>query len=88
MRETKLIAGLPGYPPEIGAALWQLEDAKDRTLRLLDDMPAGYVDRDVRGNSIGTILYHLALIETDWLCAASSVVASIVARHRWRQPSR
>lgn len=67
MRETKVITDLPGYPPEVGAALWRLEDSRRRTLEVLGEIPADYVDRDVEGNSIGTILYHLALIETDWL---------------------
>ena len=67
MREIKVIADLPGYPPEVGAALWRLEDSRRRTLEVLGEMPADTVDRDVEGNSIGTILYHLALIETDWL---------------------
>ena len=67
MRELKVIADLPGYPPEVGAALWRLEDTRRRTLEVLGEMPADTVDRDMGGNSIGTILYHLALIETDWL---------------------
>lgn len=69
MRE-KLVAGeLDGYQPEVGAALWRLEDARDRALRLLSNLPAGYVDQETDGNSIGTILYHLADIEADWLYA-------------------
>ena len=67
MRELKVITDLPDYPSEVGAALWRLEDTRRRTLEVLDEMPGDYVDRDVAGNSIGTILYHLALIETDWL---------------------
>lgn len=69
MREHLINPSLPGYTPEVGAALWRLEDARHRTLRLLENMPDEYVDRDVGGNSIGTILYHMALIETDWLYA-------------------
>src|SRR3990172_13219023 len=69
MRETLVAVELAGYQPEIGAALWRLEDTRNRTLRLLSDMPAEYVDLETRGNSIGTILYHLALIEADWLYA-------------------
>jgi len=38
--ETHVAAELPGYPTEIGAALWRLEDARDRTLRLLSEMTA------------------------------------------------
>jgi uncharacterized damage-inducible protein DinB len=69
MREQLVNPELPGYAPEVGAALWRLEDTRHRTLRLLEDVPDEYVDRDAGGNSIGTILYHLALIETDWLFA-------------------
>jgi uncharacterized damage-inducible protein DinB len=67
MRETLVAGELAGYQPEVGAALWRLEDARSRTLRLLSDVPDDYVDLETRGNSIGAILYHLALIETDWL---------------------
>lgn len=64
----KLEAGeLAGYPPEIGAALWRLEDTRVRTLRLLGNVPGKYVDLETQGNSIGTILYHIALIEADRL---------------------
>lgn len=69
MRELLVNPELPGYTPEVGAAIWRLEDTRHRTLALLEDMPEAYVNRDVRGNRIGTILYHLALIETDWLFA-------------------
>lgn len=58
---------LSGYEPEIGAALWQLQDARRRTLKLLDGTPDEHLDAQVNDNTIGTILYHLALIETDWL---------------------
>ena len=69
MRERLVVEEVAGYSPEIGAALWRLEDARSRTLRLLGEMPAGYIDRETGGNSIGTILYHLGLIESDWLYA-------------------
>lgn len=69
MREILVNSELPDYEPEVGAALWRLEDTRHRTLALLEDMPDEFVDRVVQGNSIGTILYHLALIETDWLFA-------------------
>lgn len=69
MRETLVNPQLIGYTPEVGAALWRLEDTRHRTLALLEDMPEEYVNREVGGNRIGTILYHLALIETDWLYA-------------------
>lgn len=68
--KPKLVAQqLPDYEPEIGAALWRLQDARRRTLRLLRDVPADIVEQETEGNSVGTILYHVALIEADWLYA-------------------
>ena len=68
MAKESLVAGvLAGYDPEVGAALWRLEDARERTLRLLKEVPADAVDSESGGNTIGTILYHVALIEADWL---------------------
>jgi len=67
MVETPEILGLTGYPSEIGKALWQLEDCRSRTLRVLEGLPEEYLDQKVQGNTIGTLLYHIALIELDWL---------------------
>lgn len=69
MAETLVALPLTGYAPEVGAALWQLEDARRRTLNLLRDLPPDYVDAETGGNTVGTILYHIALIEADWLYA-------------------
>lgn len=66
--KPKLVAEpLPNYEPEVGAALWSVQDARKRTLRLLRDVPPGVLEQENEGNSIGTILYHVALIEADWL---------------------
>jgi uncharacterized damage-inducible protein DinB len=67
MPETLISAPLAGYPPEVGEALWRLEDTRRRTLRLLHDLPASFVDTPTTGNTVGTILYHIAGIEADWL---------------------
>ena len=67
MREKLVASVVGGYEPEVGAAIWRLEDTRERTMRLLRDMPPDYVERDTGRNTIGTILYHIALIETDWL---------------------
>ena len=58
---------IPGYPSEIGKALWHLEDCRRRTLHILEDLPEAFLDVEVQGNTIGTVLYHVALIELDWL---------------------
>jgi uncharacterized damage-inducible protein DinB len=57
--------------PEIGRWLWALDDARWRTLERLEGISAEAVDwaPPDGGSSIGTVLYHIALIEADWLYA-------------------
>jgi len=64
-----LIAEPPaGYPPEIARWLWVLADTRRRTLEVLDGYDDARLDEPgPGGNSIGTILAHVAVIETDWL---------------------
>ncbi len=70
-KERLIIEPLPDYEPEIGLLLGMLEESRDRTKERL----AGLTDDEIAWtpgpglNSIGTILYHLALIEADWLYA-------------------
>jgi len=40
-----------------------------RTRRVLEGLAPEHLDAGAGGNTIGTILYHLALIEADWLFA-------------------
>jgi uncharacterized damage-inducible protein DinB len=60
---------LPGYEPEIGRWLWVLQDNRERTLRSLDGLSTADLDTMPPGadNTIGVLLYHIALIEADWL---------------------
>ncbi len=55
--------------PEIGRWLWALQDARRRTMRVLEGVTPAMLDWLPPGHesSIGTILYHIALIEADWL---------------------
>ena len=61
------------HEPEIGGWLWALEDTRRRTLTMLAGISAAVVDwfppnmRENGENSIGTLLYHIALVEADWL---------------------
>lgn len=69
-RTQRVIAPLPAAAPEIGKWLWALEETRARTKRMidgitqeeLDALPAGFT------NAIGSLLYHIALIEADYLC--------------------
>ena len=57
-----------GCGPEIGRLLWQLEVTRQRTKEKLLGIDQHSLDFQLRGeNSIGTLLYHIAAIEMDWL---------------------
>lgn len=55
--------------PEIGGWLWALEDARKYTHACLEGLLADHLDwlPPNRENSIATLLYHIALVEADWL---------------------
>ena len=55
--------------PEVGRWLAALEDARRDTLREFDRITTEMVDwtPDAPLNSIGTLLYHIGLIEADWV---------------------
>ena len=55
--------------PEVGRWLAALEDGRRDTLRELDHVIPEMVDwrPDAPINSIGTLLYHIGLIEADWV---------------------
>jgi len=64
---------LEGFELEIGKLLWMLEDGRERLKQGLAGIDAGHeqaiLDWRPRSgtNSIGTLLYHIAAVETDWL---------------------
>ncbi len=66
---TIAVSPLPGYSDRIGAAVWRMEDTRRRTLVTLEGLDPGHLDVVPDGfeNSIGTLLYHIAAVETDWL---------------------
>jgi uncharacterized damage-inducible protein DinB len=55
--------------PEISRWVWALEDGRQETLERLEGMDPALVDWLPPGDqsSIGSVLYHVALIEVDWL---------------------
>ena len=62
--------GLAGCEPEIGRWLWALQDTRRRTKQLLGDLVEPWMIDWVphaKANSIGTLLYHIAAIEMNWL---------------------
>jgi len=58
-----------GDDPEVGRWLDAMEDARRDTLRELETVTAEMLDwrPDAPLNSIGMLLYHIALVEASWL---------------------
>ena len=74
MSSTKMqrfIVGFPAREPEIGRALWRLGDARQRTMQRLEGIDPRLVDwaAPESSNSVGSVLYHIAAIEVDYLYA-------------------
>lgn len=70
MRELQV--HLPaGVDARIAEALWRLDDARQRTLARIEGVSDDQVDASpaIGRNTIGTLLYHVAAIELDWLYA-------------------
>lgn len=69
--EQLQVLPLPAPDPAIGRALWQLEAARGRLLEALNSLDDNQEQLEWEpydgGNSVGTLLYHIAAIEVDWL---------------------
>lgn len=65
----RLVLDAMADDPELGRWLAALEDGRRDTLRELDTVPPEMLDwrPDAPLNSIGTLLYHIALVEASWL---------------------
>src|SRR5437588_9194439 len=63
------VTPLPASCEEVGRCLWVLEDARARTKAAIAGLDAAALDWTLRRgtNSIASPLYHLAVIEADWL---------------------
>ena len=64
------VTPVPGYDPGIGRWLWAMEEARKRTLRIvqgLDQRTLDWESGDGNENAIGSLLYHIAEVEMGWL---------------------
>jgi hypothetical protein len=54
---------------EIGRWFAAFDEVRADTLRIVSSTPAGAVDVDAGdgGDGLGTVLYHVALVEVDWV---------------------
>jgi uncharacterized damage-inducible protein DinB len=67
-RKSLILTPLPGFEPEIGRWLWALEDVRRTIKERLTGKSQSMIDKRIDDrHSIGTLLYHIALIEADWL---------------------
>jgi len=68
-KNNLLIVPLSGYARDVGIWLSALQDTRERTVRILEEIEPQWLDfmPPDGGESIGTILYHLAAIEASWL---------------------
>ncbi|MEZ4521902.1 MAG: DinB family protein [Thermomicrobiales bacterium] len=68
---TRQITLIPpdGADAAVGYWIAALEDGRRRTLEMLEDLEPALVDAKApyHRHTIGTLLYHIALIEADWL---------------------
>jgi len=80
--------------PEIGRWLWALQDTRQLTLEEIEQLTPAMIDwlPPDDESTIGTILYHIALIEMDWLYAevlerpeAPEIAELFAYEHRDRQ---
>ena len=66
----RTITPAPARDQDNARWLWALEETRDRTKRMVEELTVEQLDHlppEFR-NSIGTLLYHIALIEADYLC--------------------
>lgn len=68
-KERLFVGNVPSREPEIGRWLWRVQDTRERTMREIKQLTPAMIGwlPPGEGSSIGTILYHLADIEADWL---------------------
>ena len=71
MRQRLALEPSASTAPEVSRWLAALTDCRERTLRALEGLADDDLDREAPGspNTIGTLLYHVAAIEADWLLA-------------------
>ncbi len=70
-KEQWVVVPVPSVEEEIGRWLWAMQDARQRTLRAIVDFPPTLGDwrPNEQESSLGTLLYHIADIEADYLYA-------------------
>jgi len=68
-REALAIVSIGAAVPEIGRYLWMLQDTRQQTEQALAGLDPTVLNWSPlpAANTIGTLLYHIAFVEADWL---------------------
>jgi uncharacterized damage-inducible protein DinB len=68
-KDRLAIQPLAGYASPVGYAIGCLEEERQRSREAVEGLTVKELDTQVEAfaNSIGSLLYHIALIELDWL---------------------
>jgi uncharacterized damage-inducible protein DinB len=67
-KKALLVSSLTGFEKEIGRWLWCLEDVRQSLLKELKGISQRILDGKIdERQTIGSLLYHIALVEADWL---------------------
>ncbi|KYC94282.1 DinB family protein [Heyndrickxia sporothermodurans] len=67
-KKSLFVSSLAGYEEEIGRWLWCLEDVRRTIKQRLSGISQSDLDTKIdERQTIGSLLYHIALIEADWL---------------------
>jgi uncharacterized damage-inducible protein DinB len=68
-RDTLIVNYRLNPDPTIASLLWMLEDSRRMLLETVAGLDLATLDwePDIGGNSIGSLLYHIAAVEMDWL---------------------
>ncbi|MBD1382350.1 DinB family protein [Metabacillus arenae] len=67
-RRALLVSPLPEYEEEISRWLWCLEDVRRTLITELTGISQSILDTKIdERQTIGSLLYHIALVEADWL---------------------
>ena len=66
-RKKLVVVPVSDFETEIGRWIWCLEDVRRTLLEKISGISQQHLDTELNGHSIGSLLYHIALIEADWL---------------------
>jgi uncharacterized damage-inducible protein DinB len=68
-RETFALVPTEGVAPEVGVWLAAMHECRQRTAVTLTGLPDGLLDVEPPdgGSTFGALLYHIAIVEADWL---------------------